>query len=177
MVGMVERDQHEKDKKMVEDGKKESSQAKIAYNESLAGMSKTGNKEVLFSSGGEFVHEGYGEAIFFSFCSSNYCSPAAASSSTKATERPFFLLLQFQLLLFGGGEFVHEGYREAIFSPFAVPGIGGRPPKRFMGGDCTAVADGGGWAAVVGGGGYQLDCESVMEALGCDSASGGRWRR
>lgn len=45
MVGMVERDQHEKDKKMVEDGKEESSQAKISYNESLAGMSKTRNKE------------------------------------------------------------------------------------------------------------------------------------
>nr|GMC80005.1 hypothetical protein Iba_chr04aCG16260 [Ipomoea batatas] len=46
-----------------------------------------------------------------------------------------------------------------------------------MGGDCTAVVDGGGWTAVVGGGGCRLDCESVMEALGCDSTSGGQWRR
>nr|GMD27205.1 uncharacterized protein LOC109158392 [Ipomoea batatas] len=44
----MEPNQYEKDKKMVEDGKEESSQAKISYNESLAGMSKTGNKELVY---------------------------------------------------------------------------------------------------------------------------------
>nr|GMD66288.1 hypothetical protein Iba_chr12cCG13560 [Ipomoea batatas] len=63
--------------------------------------------------------------------------------------------------------FVEKGHPSLL--PARLPeNRGGRPPDRFMGGDCTAVADGGG---------YRLDCESVMEALGCDSASGGRWRR
>nr|GLL31754.1 vesicle transport protein GOT1-like [Ipomoea trifida] len=40
--------------------------------------------------------------MFIFICNSSYCSPAAASSSTKAKEKPFFLLLQFQILFFSG---------------------------------------------------------------------------